>query len=63
MQKCPKCEQTLTQARLNGLPIYGPDGRTWNGIAISCPYCHTALSVMIDPIAIKSDLVNELKRT
>ena len=37
-------------------------GTPWKCIAFCCPHCNSILSVQIDPIAIKTDIVNELRR-
>jgi hypothetical protein len=58
--KCPKCEGMVTRANISDLKIGAPMQRQWNGIAYTCPYCSTILSVAIDPIAIKTDIVNEI---
>jgi hypothetical protein len=35
-------------------------GKSWNAVSYQCPHCHTVLSVEIDPIALKSDIVSEV---
>ena len=32
----------------------------WEGVAYHCPGCHAVLGVGIDPIALKTDIVNEV---
>lgn len=32
------------------------------GISINCPYCYTVLSMAIDPIALKADIINGVKK-
>lgn len=58
--KCPKCEKSLTYVNLGDGDVKVRLGNTWKGISYVCPYCHTIISTQIDPIAIKTDLVNEL---
>lgn len=58
--KCPKCEQVVSQVRCEGLDVNVPFGASWNGISLQCPHCLSILSVAIDPIAIKTDIVNDL---
>jgi phage FluMu protein Com len=58
--KCPKCEQLITQITAGHVTISIPGGDKWNGISYTCPHCQTILSVQIDPIAIKNDLIKEL---
>lgn len=58
--KCPKCESVITKVIAGHVPIEVPMGDNWNGIAYACPSCKTVLSVQIDPIALKNDIVDEL---
>lgn len=58
--KCPKCEKLLSYVTGGAVDVKVPMGKTWNGVSYSCPYCHTMISAQIDPIAIKTDIVNEL---
>lgn len=59
MAKCPKCERAIFTARLSAISI--PSGTTtWVGVAYSCPSCDVVLSVGIDPIALKTDIVDEV---
>jgi hypothetical protein len=60
INKCPKCEKVIIQFRINTVVGAMPFKNKWNCVSICCPYCHTVLSVQIDPIAIKADTVNEL---
>lgn len=61
MGKCPKCEKLISSVKIN--PIEGRVGTQakLHCLAYCCPYCSTVLSVEIDPIAIKTDMVNELR--
>ena len=58
--KCPKCEKTISYLNGDGIDIKIPFATTWKGISYNCPYCHTMISAQIDPIAIKTDIVNAL---
>jgi len=64
--KCPKCEGWVSYAVGEGVEIRVPAGKTWKGISYLCPNCRTVISVQIDPIAIRADIINsvvdELKR-
>jgi hypothetical protein len=59
MAKCPKCEALITHVNLTNVSIKGKP-TTWNGLAYCCPSCGSVLSVAIDPIALKSDIVSEV---
>jgi endogenous inhibitor of DNA gyrase (YacG/DUF329 family) len=60
--KCPKCEKPVMQVAIADVPARAFMGRTeWKGISFNCPMCQTILGVQIDPIAIKTDILNELK--
>lgn len=58
--KCPKCEKLINAVNCSGVDVKVMLGKTWKGLSYNCPFCHTVLSVQIDPIAIKTDIVNEL---
>ena len=56
---CPYCEAAISTVQLNNLSVHA--GRTeWVGVGYSCPICMKILSVGIDPIAIKTDIVDEI---
>ena len=56
---CPSCEAPVSRVKLHAVTVQAV-GATWNGVSYSCPSCLHVLSVGIDPIAIKSDLVEEI---
>jgi ribulose 1,5-bisphosphate synthetase/thiazole synthase len=58
--KCPKCEKLLTHVNIGDLPIHENFKERWKGVVYACPYCNTALSVAIDPVALKTDTVNAI---
>lgn len=58
--KCPKCEQIVTHVNCDDVDIQVAFGNTWKGVSYNCPHCHTVLSVQMDPIAIKTDTVNQI---
>ena len=58
---CPKCEKPVLRLKINGIDGQVPFGASWKCITLSCPLCNTVLSAQIDPVAIKSDIVNALK--
>lgn len=64
--KCPKCEKLFSAVNFSEVSINDFGGSSWRGPAYACPYCHSALSIAIDPVALKTDTVNavvaEIKR-
>ena len=62
MANCPKCDKHFTQATIEPIKASVPFGIQWNCISFNCPFCKTSLGMQIDPIAIKTDLINELKQ-
>lgn len=59
--KCPKCEKLLT--RLNLETVDGSSGvgsSVWKTVVLSCPFCATAISAQIDPIAIMAETVKKV---
>ena len=35
----------------------------WRGVSYSCPFCFAILSVAIDPVALKADIVAEMEKS
>ena len=58
--KCPKCDKSIIQPSIICKDGQVPMGPSWKTIMITCPYCHVVLGAQIDPIAIKTDIVNDL---
>ena len=61
MGMCPHCEQNISRLNLEEMSSSAFMGTQWNTIAYVCPMCQKIISVQIDPIAIKTDIVNALK--
>lgn len=59
--KCPKCEKVLTSVIIEKMNISVNLQPMWLGVSYVCPHCRTILSVGIDPIALKTDLVQALR--
>ena len=60
MGTCPKCGNTVTNVRIEDVDVIpGPYDR-WRGIKYVCPSCDCVLSVAIDPVALKTDVVEEI---
>ncbi len=58
--KCPKCESVLNAIQGGHITINVPLGAKFHGISYTCPSCQIILSVQIDPVALKTDIINEL---
>lgn len=61
--KCPKCENVILYVNLEAIDVRFSGQSKWKGVSYCCPRCNTVLSVAIDPIAIKSDIVRESRRS
>jgi hypothetical protein len=58
--KCPKCEKLTSSFNLK--PVSLKAGRTsYHGVAYSCPFCFSAVGVQMDPIALRTDVLNGVK--
>jgi hypothetical protein len=57
--KCPKCETSLPYVNLEDVNVRAV-GASWHGVSYFCPSCNHVLSVGIDPVALKSDLLEEI---
>lgn len=61
MGTCPKCGTTIVYVNIADIQVNSiVGGNTWNGIKYFCPSCGCVLSVAIDPVALKNDLVDEI---
>ena len=60
--KCPHCKATVSKARVEAITIQKSDGVTFPGVSYTCSGCNAVLSVSLDPIAVKDELVKELRR-
>jgi hypothetical protein len=57
--KCPHCEKFIHHIESKSLTV--KDGkRSWSGAVFVCPLCFSVLGAGIDPIAAKTDIVNQL---
>ena len=57
---CPKCEKMITNVNIEEIPIHLNFQPVWKGVSFLCPYCRSILGVGIDPVALKTDLRNEI---
>lgn len=60
MALCPKCDRTIRQVKAEAVTIDGGPAHRWAGSACVCPNCSAILGVSIDPMALKSDLEDQL---
>ncbi len=58
--KCPKCEATLSSVNIEHVDVSQNFQSRWHGVSYTCPHCRTILSVSIDPISLKADIVKEV---
>lgn len=56
--KCPKCERTITNVKIETVSVSVGFTPEWEGISYVCPFCSAILSVQIDPIALKTDIID-----
>ncbi len=60
--KCPYCGKNVLSLRINGVDASATMGTRWNALTYNCPSCQAVLGCQIDPIAIKTDILNEIKK-
>jgi hypothetical protein len=54
--KCPKCEGALRRVVVESITL-DQDETSLKGATYSCPHCGTCLNVSIDPLALKTEIV------
>ncbi len=59
MGTCPKCDEPVASVWIEDCDIRSAGG-TWRGIRYLCPSCRCVLSVSIDPVALKTEIVDEI---
>ncbi len=60
--KCPKCEKMLNSVRVEDVVgKVGSSSQTIKCASYSCPYCHTIISVDVDPYALVAEIVKKVK--
>lgn len=60
MSNCPSCEKKIQSIEME--TIKGIIGiQSYNLVSYNCPHCHVSLGVQMDPIALKTDIVNQIK--
>ena len=65
VSKCPKCENTVTYLKYEGIEAKPPfgTGSIYKAVNLLCPSCSTILGAALDPIAIRTDIINNLKQS
>ena len=56
--KCPNCDKTLTNVNIEDVTISVGFTPTSKGVSYVCPDCHSILSVQIDPVALKAEIID-----
>lgn len=59
-QICPHCKKGISAVELKDIDVRVNMQSKWRWISYVCPYCNNIISVSIDPIAIKSDIIDWL---
>ncbi len=64
MAKCPHCEKVLMSTNFQAIETKEKFkmNNGFRAVAHCCPMCDSVLSVEIDPIAVKSDILGGLKK-
>jgi len=55
--KCPKCDKPITDVIIEPVKARARDAQ-FNGISYVCPSCRAVLSVSIDLLALKNDVLS-----
>ncbi len=57
---CPECNAMVSHLNIQEMTSAALFGTEWRTIAFLCPTCQKILSIQIDPIAIKTDIINAI---
>ena len=60
--KCPNtdCRKTITKVQAEKVDVMVGFKLAWVGLSLLCPHCKTVLGASIDPIALKTDIVEAI---
>lgn len=59
MSLCPHCKKTFTQVTLTEIEVVHAS-KNRKGVSYDCPHCRKSLSVAIDPIAVRTEIVAQV---
>ena len=59
--KCPICGEVVTGITVRDVRGCGYGGRVWKCISLNCSRCNTSLGIQLDPVALKADLIAEMR--
>lgn len=61
--KCPKCDGRPPHVKCEAIDVKtGLSGTGWAGVSYLCPLCNVILGVSIDPVALKTDTIEEIQK-
>jgi len=59
---CPHCSAILSRVEVNDTTLTVRSRPKWKGLIYSCPICHKALSVDVNPHAVREDILNDIRQ-
>lgn len=59
---CPSCKKIVRGVEADGIDISVNLMPQWKGVAYHCQSCRAVLGVEIDPVALKADILAEIKQ-
>lgn len=62
MAICPHCNAIISRLNLEEMASSALFGQEWRTIAYLCPMCQKILNTQIDPIAIRTEIINAIKQ-
>ena len=57
---CPKCNKPISSVTARPITVNAEPPDSWKGVSYLCPSCGYVLSVAIDPVCLKADMVQEV---
>ena len=60
--KCPACGETVFELTINSITAStrGLNQPKWQAVTFCCPSCLVVLGAGIDPVAVKTDTIDEI---
>lgn len=60
--KCPQCDTRLLNVKIEAIDLIEGLSTKWKGASYICPHCQHILGVEMDPTALRSAIVGDVKK-
>ena len=61
INKCPKCDRVISTVSAEPVEIALSRSDRYRGHSYSCPHCESVLSIQMNPLTLKDDIIGEIQ--